>query len=173
MLTLELFSNMDLGGSIVPVEVSLTTGRGTPIMLPKGVLIRGGFNDNTTTYYYLEIAKEEEGEIVLDFKRGSGIMFAKMVSKDDVVVGPKAWREKLILPTENDHDKELEYNYATQKIKYKKSYTEKCGGICFIIVGVTSKFKFEGYEAYFASEYNIMVRNPKKGIKDVPTENAW
>ena len=166
MLTLELFSNMDLGGSIVPVEVSLTTGRGTPIMLPKGVLIRGGFNDNTTTYYYLEIAKEEEGEIVLDFKRGSGIMFAKMVSKDDVVVGPKAWREKLILPTENDHDKELEYNYATQKIKYKKSYTEKCGGICFIIVGVTSKFKFEGYEAYFASEYNIMVRNPKKGIKD-------
>ena len=167
MLTLKLYTYIDVSSFNIPVEVLLTTGRGTPIMLPKGVLIRGGFNDNTTSYYYIEISKEEEGEIALDFKRGSGIMFAKLVSKDDIVINPKSWREKVILPTENDYDKELEYNYATQKIKYKKSYTEKCGGICFIIVGVTSKFKFEGYEAYFASEYNIMVKYIEKGEENL------
>ena len=166
-LLIEIVSNRDVEGFNVPIEVSLSTGRGTPQNLKKNEIRRGGFNDNTTNYYYIDIVKGEEGEIVLDFIRGGGIMFAKMVRDDYVNENINNWREKVILPTEKDYDKDLAYNYATQKIRFYKSHTDSCGLVCFIVVGVSSKFKFEGLETNFASEYTILVRNYHLGTSNL------
>ena len=149
----------------IPIEVSLSTGRGTPQVLLKNELRRGGFNDNSTNYYYIDVVRGEAGEIVLDFIRGGGIMFAKMVRDDYIFENINSWRQKVILPTEKDYDKDLAYNYATQKIRYSKTHTELCGVVCFIVVGVSSKFKFESLD--FGSEYNILVRNVQTGISNL------
>ena len=98
-------------------------------------------------------------------------MFAKMVKDDYVNENINSWREKVILPTEKNFDKALAYNYATQKIRYTKTQTDSCGLVCFIVVGVTSKFKFEGLESNFGSEYNILVRNIQKGKSNL-AQNA-
>jgi hypothetical protein len=166
-LKIEVNADRSVEGFNVPIEVSLSTGRGTPQVLQKNAIRRGGFNDNTTNYYYIDIIKGEEGEILLDFIRGGGIMFAKMVKDDYVNENINSWREKVILPTEKNFDKALAYNYATQKIRYTKAQTDSCGLVCFIIVGVTSKFKFEGLESNFGSEYNILVRNIQKGTSNL------
>ena len=60
---------------------------------------RRGSNDNSTNYYYLEVQRGEEGEILLDFKRGNGIMFAKLVTKSNNTYDYRAWRGKVVLPT--------------------------------------------------------------------------
>ena len=82
---------------------------------------RSGCNDNSTNYYYLEVQRGEEGEILLDFKRGNGIMFAKLVTKSNNAYDYRAWRGKVVLPIENDNDNDLEYNPITQKIRYSSS----------------------------------------------------
>ena len=53
--------------------MSLSNGRETPQNLKKNEIRRGRFNDNTSNYYYIDIVKDEEGDIVLDFIRGGGI----------------------------------------------------------------------------------------------------
>ena len=40
-------------------------------------------NDNAINYFFFEVQKDEEGEIILDFKRGNGNMFAKLVYIND------------------------------------------------------------------------------------------
>jgi hypothetical protein len=82
MLNLELMS-LNREGIKVPIEVSLSSGRKIPQILKKGVLRRDGMNDKKENYYYVEVGKNEEGEILLDFKRGGGVMYAKIVNKDD------------------------------------------------------------------------------------------
>ena len=156
---IELAHINDLGNKTVPVEIVVSTSRKMPNVLPKGVLRRSALNINSTDYYYIEVAGKEEGEIVLDFKRGTGIMFAKMVPKNKLIDSIEAWRKKVILPTENRHDISLPYNHITQKIRYEQKHTEKCAGHgCFLIVGVKSKENYGGFESIFTAEYNIYVR---------------
>jgi hypothetical protein len=163
MLVVQYVGNRNIENAAIPIEVMLTTGRETPQMLPKNEIRRGGFNDNSTNYYYIDIVKGEEGEIILDFKRGSGLMFAKIINHEFITENPRSWRERVVLPTEKDHDSELAFNYATQKIIFKKELTNTCGNLCFIVVGVSSKYKFDGVETNFASEYSILVRDIIKG----------
>ena len=143
----------------VPVEVILSSGRTIPQILPKGVFRRCGFNDDSINYYYIPLVEKDEGEVILDFRRGVGLMFAKFYNNLNKASNEKnAWRGKIVLPTEGNND--LEYNHATQKIKYNSSLTQNCSS-CFLIVGVTNKLKFEERESKFISEYNIMVKDYK------------
>ena len=118
---------------VYPIEMSLSTPKKTAFHLQKNVLRRVGVNDNQTDYYYLEVEKDEEGEITLDLKRGSGIMFAKIVQKDTSSIKEKALARKVVLPTEKDFDKELTYDSCTQKIRYNRVVTSKCLNGCFIV----------------------------------------
>ena len=80
MLNLELMS-LNREGSKVPIEVSLSSGRKIPQILKKGVLRRDGMNDKKENYYYVEVGKNEEREILLYFKRGEGDIYTKIVNK--------------------------------------------------------------------------------------------
>ena len=157
----------------VPVEVILSTGRNTPQILPKGVFRRCGFNDNSTNYYFIPLAENDEGEVILDFRRGTGIMFAEFYKGElKKLNDKKAWRGKIILPTEEKKEEKknlnnsLEYNLATQKIYYKSSLTKNCNS-CILIVGVTNKITSKSKDSIFTSEYNIIVKDSKnKGSFD-------
>ena len=156
----------------VPVEVSLSTGRKTPQILKKGILRRDGMIDKKQNYYYFEVGKNEEGEILLDFKRGGGVMYAKIVNKDDHIKSDFAWFNKVELPNETNYDKQLEYDYANQRIKVSSEHTSNCENLCFIVIGVFSKFKFGGYESLFSSEYSILFRNKIKDKNKETLEKA-
>ena len=56
----------------VPIEIIVSSDRKQPLILPKGILRRTGIKSNRTDYYYIEIEKDEEGEVILDFKRRNG-----------------------------------------------------------------------------------------------------
>ena len=112
-ISLELAYVFDLGDTIIPIEIVVSSPRKMPSILQKGVFRRIGVNANTTDYYYIEVEKDEEGEIILDIKRGTGIMFVKLVNKTRETEHEDAWRRKVILPNETQNDVYLPYNQIT------------------------------------------------------------
>ena len=152
LLNIELESEYLLDNQF---EISLSSPKKTPFHLQKNMFKTIGVNDNQTNYYYYDIGKNEKGEIILDFKRGSGIIFAKIVNKNSSIQNENAWAKKVILPTENDYDKELIYDPYTQTIKYNKYITKKCINDCFIVFGVKSKEDYSEYQNLFTFEYSI------------------
>jgi hypothetical protein len=157
-ISLELAYVFDLGDTVVPIEIVVSSPRKMPSILQKGVFRRTGINANTTDYYYIEVEKDEEGEIILDIKRGTGIMFAKLVNKTRESDHEDAWRRKVILPNETHNDVYLPYNQITQKIRFEKKHTFKCNNGCFLVFGVKSKEDHSGYENIFTQDYTIFAR---------------
>ena len=76
------------------------------------------------------------------------------------------------MPTERNYDKQLEYDFANQKIIINSNITSNCENYCFIIIGVFSKFKFGGYESLFTSEYSILFRNKIKSNNQTNLEQT-
>ena len=94
-------------------------------------------------------------------------MFAKLLTKCNNTYDYRAWRGKDILPTENHHDNDLEYNPITQKIRYSSSQTNKCEHTCFIVFGVLSKDYIGSFQNVFSSEYNIIARYSEYGEENL------
>ena len=153
-----------------PVEVSISNSRKTPFFLQKGIFRRAGVNDNSTDYYYIDIERGEDGEIILDLKRGTGFMFAKLVKKEIILNSenyPNAWSQKVILPTEKDFDRRVSFDPCTQKIKYDKKITEECSNGCFLVFGVATKDNFTEFQNLFTFEYSIIVRYIETGMSNL------
>ena len=136
----------------VPIELIVSSDRKQPLILPKGVLRRTGINNNSTDYYYIEVEKDEEGEIILDFKRGNGFMFGTLIEKPNKY--DKNWRKNIKLP--NSDNKEQFYDPIIQKIKYKGD-AKKCSNGCILIIGVESKDNKKA-KSLLTSEYTIFAR---------------
>ena len=66
----------------IPITFSVNTGKQLTSILNKGVLRREAIATNRIYYFSMEVLNNEEGEIILDMKRGSGTMFGKLYNKD-------------------------------------------------------------------------------------------
>lgn len=102
----------------VPIEIIVSSDRKQPLILPKGILRRTGIKSNRTDYYYIEIEKDEEGEVILDFKRRNGFMFGTLIKKNNSEYEKnKNWRENIKLPSAKNA--KFKYNPLTQKLNIK------------------------------------------------------
>ena len=87
-------------------------------------------------YYYMEIFKGEEGEIMLFNKRQNGILISKIIKKNE----PYETFPKLSeFPKYNEKDILsqffLEFNLYNQKLSFNSSQTEKCEEKgCFLLI---------------------------------------
>ena len=84
-------------------------------------------------YYYMEIFKGEEGEIMLFNKRQNGILISKIIEKNKSKI-PKEDE----FPKYNESDMQsndyLEFNIYNQKLSFNSSRTEKCENGCFLLI---------------------------------------
>ena len=55
------------------------------------------------SYFYTDIKYNEVGEVVIDFKKGGGIFYAKLVGKDEREMKTN-WNDKLLLPSAESYD---------------------------------------------------------------------
>jgi len=84
-------------------------------------------------YYYMEVFKGEEGEIMLFNKRQNGILISKFVEKNNNITPiinefPK-YNENNFLS-----DDYLKFNIYSQKLSFNSSDTEKCEAGCFLLI---------------------------------------
>ena len=83
--------------------------------LPKNILTTDYIYGNSSQYFYTELYSYEEGFISINFLRGSGNVYAKVVSKNTKEENPN-WRGKYKLPSSEQESLKIEA--FTKKIKF-------------------------------------------------------
>ena len=119
------------------MEFSMYQNDGNPIYLEKNVIKKDIILGNKVKHYYFDIDREEFGDITLDFKRGSGNIYASV--QDKVPRRPPNntdWRGRFLFPMTNDES--LRYATYNKKIIIDKESTKKCREGCFVLITVVS-----------------------------------
>ena len=145
----------------IKLKISIDPRTKTPSYLKKSTLRKDYINVEAINYYMTEIAENEEGEILINFERGGGIMFAKIVQKTENEINPD-WNGRINLPKENSTNL-LKYDSFTKKIYYFKNNTSKCKKGCDLFLGVITKDTYkEEIQSMFYSKYTLYLRHLNK-----------
>ena len=133
---------------------------------------------NNHKYYYTDLGQFEEGEVTLNFRRGCGRIYAKIVKK--MMDEPKIetdWRGTYKLPNINDNS--LEYNGYTNKIIIRKNETQLCKDGCYLLLSLQISIISEVYSNsnynYREHPFTILIHTNTKSsenlIKNTPIIN--
>ena len=102
-------------------------------MIKKDGLNYGFITTNTYyQYFYFEVFQDEEGEIMLHYKRFYGELLAKIVTKDEINYNNLF--NTSIYPKEQMNDTNLNYNPHSLKLIYDYKNTLTCEKGCYILV---------------------------------------
>ena len=151
-----LFINIQKMNSI-SIFMSLKIIEDNTICLLEKNAINYGFLTSKTVYqyFYTEILKGEEGELMLHNKRQYGILHGKIVKKSDI----NNLNDASIYMSEEDSTTWLEYNQHTLQLKYDYNKTEQCINGCYLLITyeqIKSKyniFPLIGYEFTILSKF--------------------
>ena len=105
-------------------------------------------------YYYMEVSKGQEGEIMLHNKRNKGILIGKLVDKDDKIdindinIYPKYENDSNLLFGFNQHNLKLNFSYNDTKI---------CNNSCYMLISYFKEIP-EGTIERIGYEYTILTR---------------
>lgn len=106
-----------------------------PIYLPKNTVYTGkGFQENFN-YFYTTVDYQEVGEVVIDFKKGGGLFYAKLVPKYDIERETN-WNDRIYLPYTKDNSQFTSKDSMQTRFKYNKEDTEKCGNGCELYITI-------------------------------------
>ena len=127
----------------------------TVTYLPKSLFKIDYLQKDISQYFYTEIGKEEAGFIDVNFLRGSGKIYAKIVQeKQDIEEGAN-WRGKYVLPF---NDKDLVMDSFTKKI-YFSTYDKDCKYGCYLLINVFSDVKDKDSELKRNIPFSIYVQS--------------
>ena len=100
-------------------------------------------------YYYMEVFKGEEGEIMLFNKRQNGILISKLIKKKKIP-------EIKEFPEYNEKNLLSEFNIYNQKLSFYSSDTEICQKGCFLLITYYSNIS--KYLEINGTEFSILSR---------------
>ena len=136
--------------------------------LPKNVLTKDYIHSNSSQYYYTELNSYEDGFISINFLRGSGNVYAKIVSKNKDEQNPN-WRGKYKLPSSEQESLKMEA--YTKKIKFSTPVNSEDKDY-YLLLNV-----FPDVEGNFKSNknifpYTIFVHSHKTADLNIPKINV-
>ena len=120
-----------------------TNGNNPVTYLKTNILTNGLLLSNQFTYYYSNIRQNDSGYIVLNHKKGIGLMYARIINKNTYDNDGIKWngRINLLLKNQiNDCKDCLIYDINTNEIIFTEEQTKNCNSDlrCQIIIGVTT-----------------------------------
>ena len=126
------------------VETTMYQLDGLPFYLEKNVLRDDIINGNNPKHYYFDIGSEEYGDITLDFKRGSGFIYASIEPriKSETPKNPD-WRGHYKFPVSTFDT--LKYRTYGKKIMIESSDTEICSNIggCYVLITILNNMEIK------------------------------
>ena len=150
------------------VETTITQVKGSPIYLGKNVLRQDFLVGENPKFYYLDIGKDEQGDITINYKRGSGNIFAKIVPKTEMEKMSDSqekkdtdWRGIYKFP--RNKDESLRYETYLKKILISTEDTKNCEKGCYVLITVqASNLKDTNYtdekDVYLPHRFTIIPR---------------
>ena len=147
----------------IPMSFMIKSDDITPSSLAKNKFQLDIVAEKTVQYYMVELNPEDKGQIVLNFKKGSGIMFAKIVGKEADPEENPDWNNRVRLPKEGEKAESVgEFDPYRNTIEYdaKKLYKygkPVCSNGCELYIGVISTDVISGNQTDYL-EYSIYIR---------------
>ena len=128
--TYNIFIILEDYSYVVPVLGIIIRKYSTPFYLQKNQLNLGFAPYGIYYfYYYMDVFKGEEGEIILFNKLQNGILISKIIKKNNNIIP-----EESKFPEYKENENYLEFNIYNQKLKLKSSDTEQCEEGCFLLI---------------------------------------
>jgi len=119
------------------VELTMYQLDGLPFYLEKNILKDDILHGNNPRHYYFDIGSDEYGDITLDFKRGSGFIYASLVPRIDPVKAENPeWRGVYEFPMSEVGT--LTYRIYDKKIMIYPTNTKDCAnsGGCYVLITI-------------------------------------
>ena len=135
----------------------------SPSYIKKGLMKTDIIAGKSSVYYYTDVNKGEEGEVLVNFERGTGNIYARIVSKENDDLDSN-WMGRVHLPNANDDDL-LTVNEYSHKILYDADNTKICGNIgCFLLITIenTVSRTIESYDYLYDISLYAKVNNGDK-----------
>ena len=105
-------------------------------------------------YYYMQVSKGEEGELMLHNKRQKGILIAKLVNKNrkinltDINEYPRS---------ESDSNLNIKFKQHILRLNYSSDDTKICENDCYMLITYYKEIP-EGFSNLIGYEYTILSR---------------
>ena len=141
------------------VELTMYQMDSTPLYIEKNVIKRDVVHGDRVKHYYFQISNEEYGDITLDFKRGSGNIYASIEERTKTEpMNQPDWRGIYHFPMTNDES--LKYRTYGKKILIEDKDTKKCQNGCYVLITIVSNSKYFGDYDDETATYRISI-NPR------------
>ena len=134
-ILIDISVNKDLGDREVNFSFNLKTENKTPIYIKKGLMRIDTIPGNSIMYYYTDIGKFEEGEVIVNFDRGNGNVYGKLINKEIIENKSPDWMGFISFPKKNQSNL-LNFEIDAKKIIYSNRDTEICINSCFLLITV-------------------------------------
>ena len=169
------FNNVDLYDKSVwsspNFQLFVSTNNKIPSYLKNGELrLDSVVKSNPLQYFYTDITMLTQGQVIINTKRGEGVIYARIYVKGDIDDGPDWGNIKL--PDHKSKDI-LRYDHYTHSIHFEKDHTRKCGvkGCLLLITyeNVYSPSKNNDYLTGFSILTRLFdVKKTTQSIVDIP-----
>ena len=144
----------------------------SPIYLTKNQVKLDFLLGENWQYYYTDLGENEEGDVLVSYRRGSGRLYGKIVSKNvDVPEVGATWREMYKFPTTVDESLEF-YGYI-KKIIIKKNETSICKDGCYLLLSLKTSIESTQPQYDFREHpFSIIIHTRSSDeIEDIPKIN--
>ena len=153
------------------IEITIRPILNTPTYLQKSQAKKDFVCGERLYYLYTDVGKNEEGEILVDFNRGNGQVFAKVARKDQTNVDEEAnWRDIYRMPSA-DWEDSLPYDSYLKKLIVNTEDTENCIEGCYLLVSIQLLSSSGEYiEDYHFYPFSIITRvtPANRAYTDIP-----
>jgi len=169
------FNNVDLFDKKVwsspNFQLFVSTNNKIPSYLKNGELrLDSVVKSNPLQYFYTDISMFTQGQVIINTKRGEGVIYAKLYEKGKIDEDPDWGNIKL--PDDESKDI-LRYDHYTHSVHFEKDHTRKCGlkGCLLLITyeNVFSPSKNKDYLIGFSILTRLFdVKKTSQSIVDIP-----
>ena len=151
------------------VELTMYQMDGLPFYLEKNVIKEDIVHGSFAKHYYFDIGKGEYGDITLDFKRGSGNIYARVENRTrtDPMNQPD-WRGLYHFPMTNDES--LKYRTYGKKILISDTDTQSCDEGCYVLISIVCNMNISKTENFENVPFRISI-NPRIMKTDLNVES--
>ena len=161
--------------AIFDIDINTSKKKMVPKLLKQNQILTDSIiniDNNSQMYYYTPLNHGTEGEVLLNFNRGTGQLYGKILYLEnnfnwDQIDFNKFKEEKILIS-----------DLYEQKISFNKNMTKKCGSNCFLIIRVASNSSYRSYNQSISesqhyglfSEFNLFFRYLGKNYIDLPND---
>lgn len=111
-------------------SIALSTNNHRHRYLPRNYLQSGIIINNVVTFYYSDITYGESGTVILNHKKGSGLLYGKIISNDYFIKNDDAFTKT---------STSIGYDVNTNSLRFEKKDTSNCINTqCTLIIAVIS-----------------------------------